>query len=544
MKTYEGIDDNLRFLIIEVEKQIDRTAAYYNEPSNALLSRVAAGDDYIDNLKTIIQSKSFAAAAEAATAGDGAVVLLKTYEIVAVNLERISDFCERLTDQLRHIEDQSIKACYDFGPFFEQVRKGVELILDAMTKRDVQRALAICRTEDRLDDLYGAAFRRVLLELRGTQSPQTLVTLLFIAHYLERMGDSLLNIGEAILSACLGERIKIGRLKTLESSLGVVNIQDLGHVSLRGVGETKSGARVSAIADVDHPEQPLIFKEGKTKKLVEEKESVSHWNELVPGLAPRIYSFQQGHVDSAALFEYLPGRTFEDYLLRASDAAVTDTLGEIQNTLTAIWDLTRRDTPVAGKFIEQMRSRLPDVWAVHPEFAESRGAIGHLAIPSFDRLVELALPIDERHQAPFAVYIHGDFNVDNVLFDAENRKVHFIDLHRSRYMDYVQDVSVFLASNLRLQVFDASVRRRVNRSILSFYDFAKQRAALMGDTSFEIRLALGMARSFVTSTRFVLDSRLSKLLFHRGRYLLERLIEADQSETLYRFVIPKEVFVD
>jgi hypothetical protein len=110
-------------------------------------------------------------------------------------------------------------------------------------------------------------------------------------------------------------------------------------------------------------------------------------------------------------------------------------------------------------------------------------------------------------------------------------------------MDYVQDVSVFLVSNHRLQVFDAPVRRRINRVVMRFHEFAQEFAEGAEDTTFSARLALGLARSFASSTRFVLDEEFAKSMFLRSRYLLDRLLAWD-AQDLASFRIPPEVLVD
>ena len=92
-------------------------------------------------------------------------------------------------------------------------------------------------------------------------------------------------------------------------------------------------------------------------------------------------------------------------------------------------------------------------------------------------------------------------------------------------MDYVQDISVFLVSHFRLQYLETPVRRRINSTILRFHDFARNYAAQIGDTTFDQRLALGVARSLCTSTRFVLDRELARSMFLRARYVLERFSE-------------------
>ena len=144
---------------------------------------------------------------------------------------------------------------------------------------------------------------------------------------------------------------------------------------------------------------------------------------------------------------------------------------------------------------------------------------------------------------PFSVYIHGDFNVDNIIYDPVEKKISFIDLHRSRYMDYVQDISVFMVSNYRLQIFDAPLRRRILELTHEFYRFASAYARKSGDRTFELRLALGLARSFATSTRFILDKSLARAMFLRSRYLIEQVL-ATKSADAKSFRVPvREIFI-
>jgi len=552
MRVHEGIEENLRFLIIEVEKQLQRTGAYLARPNKAAIAKVIDGDDYIDNLKAIIQNKSFGAAIETQSVSHEAIARLRTFEVVATNLERIADFCEKVIVQVGFIDRPHVYAQYDFSDFVVEVVCGVGLIEHAMFKRDVQVALGICRTEHTLDKLYAQAFKRILGELRNNRSDdaQSLVTLLFIAHYLERMGDALLNIGEAILSGHLGERIKIGQLRTLEDSLELTNLSaHLGHLSMKAMGETKSGARVNSLssrpeAREDAPPRSVIFKEGKTKKLVEERDSIQRWDRLMPGLAPQIYSFHDGGEDSAILFEYLPGGTFESVLLEKPLGDVTRALDSIQRKLLEVWRRSHEDTQVAPRFLRQLATRFDDVLAVHPEFRHGNARIGQKEIASFLNLLDGLLPYDDTLQAPFSVFIHGDFNVDNVIYDPSDDSVRFIDLHRSRMMDYVQDISVFIVSHFRLQFLETPVRRRINSTILRFHDFARRHAETLGDTSFHQRLALGVARSLATSTRFVLDPQLARSMFLRSRYILERVTELHGRGRAIDFQLTREVLID
>jgi hypothetical protein len=158
-------------------------------------------------------------------------------------------------------------------------------------------------------------------------------------------------------------------------------------------------------------------------------------------------------------------------------------------------------------------------------------------------LVEQAVKLEQGLKVPFSVYIHGDFNIDNVIYDPDERRINFIDLHRSQYMDYVQDVSVFMVSNYRLQVLDPRRRRRAMALMLAVYRFAARYARRQGDGGFELRLALGLARSFATSTRFILDPTLAGAMFMRARFLLELALAADPKKPATFRVPVEELFV-
>ena len=111
-------------------------------------------------------------------------------------------------------------------------------------------------------------------------------------------------------------------------------------------------------------------------------------------------------------------------------------------------------------------------------------------------------------------------------------------------MDYIQDVSVFMVSNYRLQILEARSRARILSVARKFHQFAAKFARDAGDDTFEYRLAFGLARSFATSTRFVLDKSLARAMYLRARYLIERAIEVSP-ENANRFHLPvEEIFVD
>lgn len=341
------------------------------------------------------------------------------------------------------------------------------------------------------------------------------------------------------MSAQLGQPMHLDRFRSLKSALA-----DLGldKAAVETIAETRSGSGIAGIAANDNDGYLAIFKDGSKAKLKEERDSVESWHEIYPGLAPQILSWNKKGKNAGLLIEHLPGQTFEQVLLHGSDKELDKTVKLLTHTLQAVWTETRNRQQVSAEHMSQLRRRLPSVLEVHPGYALAQESICGVKRASIDDLITRAEKIEKQLPPPFSVYIHGDFNVDNIIFDGEAGQIRFIDLHRSRYLDYVQDIAVFMVSNYRLQVLDQPTRERIKRVDLAIYQFARRFARKQQDGSFDLRLALGLARSFITSTRFILDRALAKRLFLRGVYLLERCCATDAGKAS-QFRLPvKELF--
>ena len=105
------------------------------------------------------------------------------------------------------------------------------------------------------------------------------------------------------------------------------------------------------------------------------------------------------------------------------------------------------------------------------------------------------------------------------------------------------DIDVYV-SNYRLQILEARSRARILCIARKFHQFAAKFARDAGDDTFEYRLAFGLARSFATSTRFVLDKSLARAMYLRARYLIERAIETSPGNAKHFHLPVEEIFVD
>jgi hypothetical protein len=217
----------------------------------------------------------------------------------------------------------------------------------------------------------------------------------------------------------------------------------------------------------------------------------------------------------------------KDVVINEKNPVVSEALDLTAATLDMTWTRTMKKQPVRAGYLDQLASRIGDVFIAHPDFIMHENKIGGLELPSFEQMIKKAGAIEKKMEAPFTVFIHGDFNVDNIIFNREDRRINFIDLYRSSYNDYVQDVSVFIVSNFRMPFFEPAIRRRLNSVIHDFLGFASDFAKRNNDSTFEARLAMGLIRSFITSTRFEFNHEFAKLMYLRALYLIEKVISHD-----------------
>jgi len=526
MQLPAGLDENFRFMILEVRKQLEETLSCLAEPTLARREKITNRDDYIDSMKGLIEEKSFSCLVgqpvDRATAN-----LLRCLITMASNLERIADFAVNVVGQLQYLGEARLLDRYDYQPYFDEVLAGLEMIVPAMERRDLSLALGVCQCEFRLDDLFKATMGQILSDLQRGKRAGELVTALFIYRYLERMGDSLLNIGEALIFVLVGERLKIHQYEALQDTLAASGLgAPMTEVEFSSFWGNRSGCKVGAVADKSDSSRAhrVIFKEGARTKILAEKQSIEHWQKVMPGLPPRLFGFQENNGQASLLLEYLSGCTMQEVLLTAADEVVQNALFMTTETMGAVWRATRCQSPGRANFIGQLLSRLEDVYRVHPRFEGEAVQIGPLEVPSVGMLLRRVQEIDAELCCPFSVLIHGDYNLSNIIYDHKQQRLHYLDLHRSDPGDYVQDVSVFIASCLRLPVFEPALRRRLGAAAREILAFALAFAQQNNDASFEARLALGLIRSLMTSTRFELNEGFAHHLYLTSLYLMEKII--------------------
>jgi phosphate uptake regulator len=523
----DEIRDNLETLWVEISGQIHATATLLDHPSSSIFNKINSRDDYIDNLKTTVENECFSRIHGDEPLDKEEINKLRTIQIICVNLERIADFCVNIARQLEYFSEADFIHRFDYHSMIQEIEQTVSLVLSAFDNRSLSGALNICRSEYRLDQLFKIEFDRIMVELNEGKHAQDLVTALFIFRYLERIGDSLLNIGEALLFLLIGEKIKIHQFEALEKTLASAGFKvELSEIDFKSIWGSRSGCRISMIAQkaISDEKSQGVLKEGNLDKIRREKDNLTKWGTVYPGLTPRIFGYQESNNIASILVEFLPGGTLDEVILTASEDILQNAMLLLEKVMIDIWEHTLTQEPAPITYIQQLIARMQDSQRLHPELLRSGKRLGAVEFLSTEELIRKCTEVETSIQTPFTVLCHGDFNANNIVYDHASQRIHYIDVYRSQQDDYVMDAAVFLMSNFRMPVFEPVLRERLNEVIYTFMKIVKAFAVSHGDTTFHARMALALSRNFYTSIRFEHNYEFAREMALRSYYLMEKMI--------------------
>ena len=557
MEITENLEKNFRLLCVEVLSLVETTARFTENPTQNVYEEIISRDDYVDNLKSIIENECFAKIHAASNLSKNEVNTIRSIQIMSVNMERIADFCVNIIRQMYHLTAPLFLSQFDYQNMFTVIRKNMSRIFEIHEKSDLQGALTLCKSEALLDEMYEDQFKQIIRQLKNGRETENLLICLFVFRYLERIGDTLLNIGEALIFAIIGEKIKIRQYEALQQTLTKIGFNDpFAKIGFQSIWGSRSGCRLGRVSKNVLPQDVSragLYKEGPLRKIRAEKENIERWQVVSGNLVPRIYSYHEEEEEGnrgSLLVDYLAGLILEQAILFAADDVFRKALFTLTQTLSSLWDSTKNPGQHPAKFMAQLKSRLDSIAQAHPNLQSTtfdqqpttanlrpatngqhpnlcatnyRQPTTKALLPTKEFLSRMEL-LETAIKTPFSVFIHGDFNTNNIIYNHEKRCIHFVDLYRSCKGDYVQDVAVFLVSNFRMPIFEQPYRKRLNQANKHFFTFAKQFATERDDKTFEVRLALGLSRSFYTSTRFDTNTKFVAEMCNRAQFLLENIL--------------------
>jgi phosphate transport system protein len=165
-------------------------------------------DEQLDELEAEAERRVVELIALRAPMADDLRDAIAALKIAGV-VERIGDYAKNIARRVRRLPEKGHIEPLSLLPEMAKIASTmVQDVLAAFAARDPERARAVCRRDDALDDFYESIFRTLLTYMM--ESPQNIgpsTTLLFVAKNLERIGDHATNIAEMVFYAATGVRL-------------------------------------------------------------------------------------------------------------------------------------------------------------------------------------------------------------------------------------------------------------------------------------------------------------------------------------------------
>jgi len=231
VKSYDEELKRLTNAIIEMggaaESQLDQAIQAVARRDSELAGRVVRNDNAIDQLEEVVQTQTMRLLALRQPVARDLRDILAAIKI-ASDIERIGDLAANIAKRAIALNQSApvrpVAAVPRMGKLAQQAIKDV---IDAYVEQDAQKAIAVWKRDDDLDDLTSSLFRELLTYMmEDPRSISPCAHLLFIAKNIERIGDHATNIAETVHFLVMGQRPTTARPKGDTSSYEVVEPPD------------------------------------------------------------------------------------------------------------------------------------------------------------------------------------------------------------------------------------------------------------------------------------------------------------------------------
>ncbi|MSP23107.1 MAG: phosphate signaling complex protein PhoU [Dehalococcoidia bacterium] len=200
-----ALEDSVLEMGAMVDRQIERSLQSLVERDTTLAEAVVRDDVEVNRARFRIDNECLSVLAqEAPLAKDLRVVV--SVMAIAAELERMGDHAEGNAAIVLLMQDEPfVKPLVDIPKMAQICREMLRESLEAFTDRDVDKAFAVGRRDDAVDELQDIVYHdlvRIMIKNPSTVEPCT--HLLWVAHNMERIADRATNIAERVVFTVTG----------------------------------------------------------------------------------------------------------------------------------------------------------------------------------------------------------------------------------------------------------------------------------------------------------------------------------------------------
>ena len=218
VKSYEdelqGLNDNLIKMGSLVESQLSDSMEAIIKVDKEAAENIIKNDEKINELRATIEEQIVTVLVKRAPMAIDLRLTISTLKISS-DLERIGDLAKSVAKKIKplphNLPEELVTSLKRLGSLVQTQLKDV---LDAYLNQSKTDAIKIWKTDEKVDDLTHIAMNEVAKFLSEDKKNLDLAThLLFVTKNIERVGDHITNIAEAIFYLIEGEHIEGARPK-------------------------------------------------------------------------------------------------------------------------------------------------------------------------------------------------------------------------------------------------------------------------------------------------------------------------------------------
>jgi phosphate transport system protein len=191
-----------------VEQQIAQAIQALVDRDVECANRVIERDDQVDLVEEEIDQFAIRLlATRQPMAGDLRLIAMAMK--ISNDLERMGDYATNIAKRCERLaKEPPVKPLYTIPRMAQISQSMVKDVLDAYVERDTDKAIAVWRRDDEVDDMFTSLFRELLTYMmEDARNISQCIDLIFVAKNLERIGDHATNIAEKIHYIIHGQRI-------------------------------------------------------------------------------------------------------------------------------------------------------------------------------------------------------------------------------------------------------------------------------------------------------------------------------------------------
>lgn len=220
MAKRNGFQDDLAALYrrllemgVLVEKAVHASVESLVQLDAAKARTVIRSDTQVDVMETEIEDRAvYLLSMQKPSSQD--LRLISSITKVVTDLERIADNATNIAEIALRLDGQKlIKPLVDIQRMATCSVNMVHDALQALIQRDTAMARAVAARDDEVDDIYARLCDELLVLMERHRHPTIMaqcVHLMFVARYLERIGDHSTNICERVVYLVNGRRVRLG----------------------------------------------------------------------------------------------------------------------------------------------------------------------------------------------------------------------------------------------------------------------------------------------------------------------------------------------